>query len=335
MGFNTDFGVYMNDSEIRASVPFLYDNSIFYNYKDKKDGYLSQILATQPDFSLDDVDMMIQAFSNLDGTVEKLKDATTDAFRKVEFEKGDSGKFTVNGEEVDCTGYKAVIDKDTVESIVGVYSDSLKEEESVMKLIERFGGSEFDLDDIKSQITSKMNEDDVLNLNVYLYDGQAAAIVAEAGGQEIEVDFKGGDYPSENMDFKVNGITMYEVEGKKDGDVFNQKTYMGGSLVSEITWDTKNGDFNVTGNSSEGNVDMSGKLFIEKDSMTYEIDNVDGSSMGTDMSDVEMSIKMKISAGAKIKEVEKTSDSLDLGNASEEEMMEFVSDVSSKFGGLF
>jgi hypothetical protein len=137
------------------------------------------------------------------------------------------------------------------------------------------------------------------------------------------------------MDFKVNGITMYEVEGEKDGDVFNQKTYMGGSLVSEITWDTKNGDFNVTGNSSEGNVDMSGKLFIEKDSMTYEIDNVDGSSMGTDMSDVEMSIKMKISAGAKIKEVEKTSDSLDLGNASEEEMMEFVSDVSSKFGGLF
>jgi tRNA(Ser,Leu) C12 N-acetylase TAN1 len=126
--------------------------------------------------------MMIQAFSNLDGTVEKLKDATTDAFRKVEFEKGDSGKFTVNGEEVDCTGYKAVIDKDTVESIVGVYSDSLKEEESVMKLIERFGGSEFDLDDIKSQITSKMNEDDVLNLNVYLYDGQAAAIVADARG---------------------------------------------------------------------------------------------------------------------------------------------------------
>ena len=233
-GFTADATAYIDEKNIKAQVPILGDYVFLYDYSnDKNDGYLMEFL-DEADMDVKTFNALI-AFSNDNAsTVQKFYEKSLDyalsCVNDIDFKKtGEKETFKVNGNDVSCKEYQAVI---TAEDIVGwvegyqkVWEDFYKENAKTFEPFEDLTGEEFDFgdmfDDMIDEIEDTVEEDIILS--VYVKGKVTGAIRFQYDDRVIEILFKGGDYLAQNVEINYESDdeegTLLTIEGKTKGDV--------------------------------------------------------------------------------------------------------------------
>jgi len=326
-----DFNFYMNQSKVCFDMNGL-SSPIYYDFTKEKDGDLEDLLDGAVTF--DQIDTVLKTLADSDSLVSDIKKANSKALATLEFEKVDSEKFEVNGKDVKCSGYVTTLDKDAVEAILEEYKTALDNHEEIVELVEELSGT--DLEDMIEQITDDITDEAEVDITFYLYKNQIAAIILEEkGGDEIEILFEGGSFPTQNMKVKSGKETVYEVKGEEEDGVITQEVYQYGEKTSKMEYDKNSGEISLTySDDYSGSLTISGTYEKTKGGFTLEFDDIEYDTYSYYASDLEdFKLTIAVTKGANIEKVD-TEDALDLGNADEDELMEFAEDVASLFGGF-
>ena len=338
-GFTADATAYIDEKNIKAQVPVLGDYVFLYDYSnDKNDGYLMEFL--------DEADMDVKTFNALiafandnSSTMQKFYEKTLDYAKDcvvgIDFKKtGEKETFKVNGNDVSCKEYQAVI---TAEDVIGwiegyqkIWDDFYKENAKTFEPFEELSGEELDLsdafDDMIDEIEDYFEED--LIVSVYVKGKITGAIRLEYDENVIEILFKGGDYLAQNVEvnYDVDGEdgTILTIEGKTKGDV--QTTTIEAEdeeFVLEYSFNRKTGELEMDMEEWGREVyHIECTYTVSKSECKVVFDEFEmyGSAMPFDALEVTMSNK------ADIQEPKKGT-TFDLGNVDEDELEDFAEEV--------
>ncbi|MCR5738669.1 MAG: hypothetical protein K6G43_02500 [Lachnospiraceae bacterium] len=338
-GFTADATAYIDEKNIKAQVPILGDYVFLYDYSnDKNDGYLMELL-DEADMDVKTLNALI-AFSNDNAsTVQKFYEKTLDyalaCVNDIDFKKtGEKETFKVNGNDVSCKEYQAVI---TAEDVIGwiegyqkVWDDFYKENAKTFEPFEEFSGEELDLsdafDDMIEEIEDTIEEDIILS--VYVKGKITGAIRFEYDENVIEVLFKGGDYLAQNVEvnYDVDGEdgTLLTIEGKTKGDV--QTTTIEAEdeeFVLEYSFNRKTGELEMDmeeWGSEVYHIECTYTVSKGECKVVFDALEAYGQEMPFDALEVIVSNK------ADIQEPKKGT-TFDLGNVDEDELEEFSDEV--------
>ncbi|MGN0394401.1 MAG: zinc ribbon domain-containing protein [Coprococcus sp.] len=167
------------------------------------------------------VDLMEAATgtAQADNVVDGLYTRTKDYFLNLESEKCDKQTFTINGKETKCRVYKIVFDaKDTAEYIEDCYNMSCKTGEKVDEFLEKITG--YTLQELFDEINEKA--DSLENLDVYFAVNNKQQLVSiycknvSENNINMELNFYGGEYLCDNVEFKYSDDTGKELVITKD-----------------------------------------------------------------------------------------------------------------------
>lgn len=327
---STNFNFYMNQSKVCFDMKGL--DPVYYDFTEEKDGDLEDLMGG--DVTFDQIDTVLKTLADSDGFVKDLEKANSKALATLEFEKADKEEFEVDGKDVKCGGYTTTLDKDAIEAMLEEYKTVLESHEDIVDLLEEVTGT--DLDDMVETITGEMGKDDEVEITFYLYKDQVAAIVVKPKkADKVEVLIEGGSFPTQNMKVKMGKETIYEVKGKEKDGKITQEVYNYGTKTSEMEYDKESGDISISYTDEYGysSFTMSGKYEKVKGGFKLTFDDIEFDSYGyTAVDDFELTIQA--TKGAKIEKVDIDDDALDLGNADEDDLEDYVEDIEALFGGF-
>ena len=338
-GFTADATAYIDEKNIKAQVPVLGDYVFLYDYSnDKNDGYLMEFL--------DEADMDVKTFNALiafandnSSTMQKFYEKTLDyalaCVNDIDFKKtGEKETFKVNGNDVSCKEYQAVI---TAEDVIGwiegyqkIWDDFYKENAKTFEPLEELSGEELDLsdafDDMIDEIEDYFEED--LTISVYVKGKITGAIRLEYDENVIEILFKGGDYLAQNVEvnYDVDGEdgTILTIEGKTKGDV--QTTTIEAEdeeFVLEYSFNRKTGELEMDmeeWGTEVYHIECTYTVSKSECKVVFDALETYGQEMPFDALEVTMSNKADI-------QEPKKGDTFDLGNVDEDEFEDFTEEV--------
>lgn len=299
---------YFDDSTIQAAVPTVLDDVYYYDFTKKNDeGFIAQAVTQYSRGSIEDVNKLLQAVSDMYKASskynDKLKSNLRKAYKKVEVEEIDPEKFTVDDKERKCTGYRMKIKQENVSDALKAISEADKSafgdsRKALMEAIASLSG-ETDIlyqeemmfgDQMAYQIMDGMNE---IDIDFFLYDGKLAAVKVLDGYNPVGlIEFKGGDKRCSNItvseyrssgEIRLDGSFVSHMDGKKEiASILDDR----GNMVMSYTYDTKSGDF-VLGVPGLG--DFTGNLIVKDDKIKY-------SASSSGMVSAQISVDIKDSA---------------------------------------
>ena len=311
----------IDKEKLAVTVPALYDSTIIYNYKKDKTGYLADYLLDNYNLNLEDVDDFLSEINpDTDGDSFE-KDAAAIMKKQVNslsFHKTKSDTFTINDKDRNCKGYECKIRTSTANKWIDDYTKLYK------KYTDDTTGADANsvFDDIRSSVNSYGN----IDLTVYLYKNQIAAIVTEGqqGSSEYKVEFNGGSNPVQNYVVTRNGgIVLKKYEYISDG--IETMTYTLGSSSMKLDYEKKTGNIEIQCSDSYGSFtsfSIDGTMKANSNKFTFEMSSI---RSGGESLPVEGTIT--ISKGAKIPSVN-VKNAFDIGKANENKFNEFLKDVS-------
>lgn len=305
---------------LKLKVPTLSDDVIGYNYVDNKTGYL-----------VDYVDEEI--FDTLDGALASIYEGYTPEVnekfandvaevvkkecKKLEFEKADKEKFEINGKDVKCKGYTTTITEDFMIDLI----------EGVGDVVYEYYGEEIDSalsmeyvtwNEVMDEIEDEFSYMPEMEATFYIYKNKLACILLEVeDGGELEVLFLGGDRRAQNVEINIDGDTIMEIEGETDGSEETMAISADGEEVLEMSYDSKSGEYTID---AAGEFYMEGTIEASKKEFRMSIEEliVEGDYVG--------SADIAVSQGAELEKFD--DDMFDIGNASESELIDFLTDNS-------
>lgn len=312
--------IYVDDEQVLISAPDVIDEVIRYGYREKLDGDLEDVMR-YAGVDLDEInDMLESIFSDEKGNdfETELKKTSLAVIKNMNFKKADKKEFEINGKDKKCTGYELLVDEDLVTMICDAYEDVWDDYKGQIEILNKFTGAGVDEEifDYMRERAEYMEGE----LAVYLYKNKIAAITYEVDGEEMTVEFHGGNTPWENTTVLINDDEVMELTG----DVKNQKETatleMDGSTVMEYEYDYKSGNFEFETPVLEisANLNKSGSDYI------YKIEEITSYGYSADVE-----LEITLSEGAKISQI-KEKDVFDIGNADYLDIIEFISDIESR-----
>ena len=344
---NTDAGKYgltaTLDKDVKADANFycdkegmkfiskevLGDRMFIYELNGNNDGY---IIDSMEDAGID-VDRLEKAISGQESnsdTNSKLLHTTKEVFDSVEFEKAGKASYTIDGKSRNCAGYKATITEDMVKDWLDKYEDALSDYADSLKEIGKATGEDIDLGDMFDEMENAVDDMDDVDLTVYLYKKQLAAVNLDGKNMEITAEFNGGNYPAENMNVEIDidGDKMeIEKTGSRDGDtekaevIVREKGSGYKGTFYEYKYDIKTGDLEFSAYDDqveiEGNLQKSGNGFV------FTLDDLEVSKQ-----DINVKGTITVSSGATFEKFEDKSDVYNIGTMSEGDWEDLYEDVS-------
>ena len=334
--------------DVKADVNFYFDkkgmklvsdevlgNRMFvYNFDGKNDGYIPDSLEDEG-IDVEKLEEIIREGTDNSDLEGELILTTREIINSIEFKNDGKKSFEVNGKSRNCKGYKTTIDEDMMKDWVDKYEETCSKYEDAVNDALKMSGEDERYDDFFDGLKDILDDFPDVDLSLYLYKGQIAAIIVETKDEEITIEFRGGNYPSENMHVEMKGDyskVEFDREGSFEGGIEKAKTeysiknsdYTESSDFYEYEYNVKSGEleFNVM---AENDVDMfefEGNLKKSGDGFVLEIKD-----METDGSDVPIKGTLSVSKGAKFKEFEDKSEVCDLGKMSERELEDMAEDV--------
>ena len=311
----------IDKEKLAVTVPALYDSTIIYNYKKDKTGYLADYLLDNYNLNLEDVDDFLSEINpDTDGDSFE-KDAAAIMKKQVNslsFHKTKSDTFTINDKDRNCKGYECKIRTSTANKWIDDYTKLYK------KYTDDTTGA--DANSVFDDIRSSVNSYGDIDLTVYLYKNQIAAIVTEGqqGSSEYKVEFNGGSNPVQNYVVTRNGgIVLKKYEYISDG--IETMTYTLGSSSMKLDYEKKTGNIEIQCSDSYGSFtsfSIDGTMKANSNKFTFEMSSI---RSGGESLPVEGTIT--ISKGAKIPSVS-VKNAFDIGKANENKFNEFLKDVS-------
>ena len=311
----------IDKEKLAINSPALYDSTIIYNYKKDKTGYLADYHLDNYNLNLEDVDDFLSEI-NPDTEGDSFeKDAAAIMKKQVNslsFHKTKSDTFTINDKDRNCKGYECKIRTSTANKWIDDYTKLYK------KYTDDTTGA--DANSVFDDIRSSVNSYGDIDLTVYLYKNQIAAIVTEGqpGSSEYKVEFNGGSNPVQNYVVTCNGRSILQkYEYISDG--IETMTYTLGTSSMKLDYEKKTGDIEIQCSDSYGSFNsfsIDGTMKGKAKKFTFEMSSI---RVGGESLPAEGTIT--ISKGAKIPSVS-VKNAFDIGKANENKFNEFLKDVS-------
>ena len=325
-GFTANATGYIDEKKIEATCPVIGDYLFVYDYSSSKNsGYIIEMLEDEG-IDAEDLNAMIGFLNDNSDNYRKLSEKMIDYYKDciegIELEKtGKKETFTVNGKDVSCKEYKAVITEDDVNEWIKGYQEILEgfvdDNSDVFDAIESLSGESFDLDDSFDELYDEIEDMDDIEFMVYAKGTTVAAIcLTNADDEEVQILFKGGDYLAQNVEVTVDGDTTLTIEGKIDGDV-ETSTIETDDMTIEYSYNRKTGELTIENDDFEFN----GKLVCKKGEMTITVDSVE-----VDGDDLEIE-KLEIIYSSKVDIKEPKGEEFDIGNADEDDLSELGEEI--------
>lgn len=309
-GITGDFNFVLDDEELRISFPFINNRTVFtYNYTQKNDGYLIQMLQ-ENGVSAEDINKLLKDLYK--GTASKTEEGTDTStikdFREREFTKAAQKNCEIDGEQVTCNGYETIIANGEIISFVTEMEKAATND---------------DLRDMCKQWKTDAKKLGDVKVRFYLHKNQLAAIEAESNGSVMELLFLGGERRTQNMAFLVDGKEVLSVSGTVADGVETTTIYLEKQELAKISYKPESGDFDLTVKLEPLDVDIEGRECNIVGIITSDEEKlmVDISGMGIDREYTALMAGFTIRSGASIEDPK--GDELDLGKANQTQIMQF------------
>ena len=326
-GFTLDFTGYIDEKKVKLASPVITDYLFVYDYSNKKnDGYFIELLEDEG-IDVEDFNTMIAFLNDNTGLMKKYQEKTTEYYKdcldSVEFEKtGAKDTFNVNGKDITCKEYKAVITSDTVTGWIEGYQDMLesfiKENSDEIEVLEDIAEEELDLDDAFEDMLDEAEDMEDIEISVFAKGTTVAAIIIEYDDEPLGIYFKGGDYLAQNVVIEFDGDEVLTIEGKTNGDV-QTSVIESDEFTIEYSYNKKTGALTIE--SDDYDFEFEGKLTCKKGEISLSVDTLEiyGDSLDVDTLVVTISNKPEIR--------EPKGDEFDIGNADEDELYDVVEEI--------
>lgn len=311
----------IDSKQVLAEIPELSDKLFFYDYTAEKDGMIADYLGSK----IDDVDaackFLYDITDNREELQKKIAACTVKHSKELAFESVEAKNFKINNKKVKCKGYSTTIDEDFcadyLDDLIDIYADEIGE---ALSSVDDFADVNIkqELKELKKELKGMPDTDIIF----YIYRGKLADIHIEAGRNDMDIIFRGGDYRAQNIIIEENGneVISFKASTKKDKEIYS--IYADGDQI-DIEYNTKKGKVTV----EAGRDEIEFELLSSGNSVSVKFDDVEGVS-GT----------FTLSKSAKIEKYENT-DKFDIGNADKYDIQdlagEFDKNFLNNFGGLF
>ena len=272
-----------------------------------------------------DRNKLLEYFYNTKSNTNASKefyDALLDEYKTLDFEEVKEAKFEVDGKDRACEGYKTVITKKNIQNLIDAYEEATSEEleeleELMLDLDPSYTAESYAeaFDELKEELEDMPN----VTATFYLYDNKLACVELQPKGDKaVQIQFLGGDRRAQNMRIvDEDGYVGFEMIGEKDGSTETFELFADEMSILSFEYDSKSGDFSLYSDE----VSVSGTIESDRNGLTIVINEF---SDEYDSYDFEGSISLK--KGADFKKLD--GDKFDIGNASEDELMDLMTEIS-------
>ena len=317
-----DFAMNLTKDELQVQIPYISDKIFTYNYTGENNGYLMEEMGSEDE--IESLNKMLEYFYNAKSgkqAGEEFYDALLDEYKTLEFEEVKGAKFEVDGKDRVCEGYETVITKENIQKLIDAYQEStsqeLEELEDLMLELDPSYTAESYAETFE-ELKEELEDMPDVTVIFYLYDKKLACVELQPEGYEAaQIQFLGGDRRAQNLRIvDENGYVVLEVVGEKDGSTEIMELFVDEMSVMNLEYDSKSGDFSLYSDE----VSLSGTIEADRNGLTITIDEF---SDGYDSYEFEGSISLK--KGAEFQELD--GDKFDIGNASEDEVMDLVTEI--------
>lgn len=311
---NIEFLVGIDESHVKAQLPDFSDYVFTYNYVEEKTGYLVREAGTESIDMIDAMCEMLYAQEDQAKANEEIKKLYEEVFREWEFESVDKEEFEVNGKDVSCKGYQTILTEENVIAMLDAMEESTNPEYA--EVMEK---ADMDMGELYDDLRADVEGMDDIEATFYLYKNKIACVRFSDGISEVEVLFKGSEKGMHNIELCEDGETIFKIIGSVEGDMERYVMEEDDMETMSMEYDTKTGDYEIAG---EDEFFMRGNLKSDSDGALFTIDEVESYGETFDIS-----FTMTAKKGATLQEFE--GEEIDLGNASEDELMEVAMDFVS------
>lgn len=304
----------IDESLVKAKLPDLSDYVFTYNYREEKNGYLVQEAGEETITAIDALCEMLYEQKDQNSSNEEMKKVYEELFKGWEVESVDKAEFEVNGETVNCKGYRTVITQDKVMALIDATEERLNPE-----YVEALEKMDMDVSEVYDDMREDVEDMEEVEVLFYLYKNKIACIRFGGDEGEAEVLFKGCEKGMYDVELCADGETILKIDGSVDGDIERYVVEAEGEQVISMEYDVQTDSYEFVGG---GAFTMSGILESDSEGANITIDEVEiyGESM-------DVSFSMTAQKGADLQEFD--GEEIDLGNASEDELttvaMDFIS----------
>ena len=314
----------LSENSLDIAIPFLTDKILHYNYKEKKYGAIADLQNGDVADTLDAI-LNIMYTSGVQGKAEKnMEKATLEQMRNIKFEKTSNGSYEIDGKERKCKGYKTTLTDDDFEAYIDIMENYYREKFSDVDMDEYLKEMEDAFDELKESV----KDIDDLDITVYLYKGKLAAVNAKIDTTEMEIQFNNSKNPLQKITIPVNVGGVEDVlvwEGVENGSRIVYTVEVSGEEEPFVlSYDKKSGEFALE---IDDDLELEGSVKKKSGSITYTVDRmmVDGEKID---------IQGEYTISDKTEKITVSGDTFDIGNASEEELTDFLDDIEEELKDL-
>ncbi len=289
-------------SGFSLDIPFL-DILFVYDNKKEKSAYFQSLL----DEAGIDIDELLESADSKDTAIDKeLLEVIEKEEKNIEFVEIDKKEFEVNGKKVSCDGYSVTIKKETIQNIYEAVNKSYQQELGMDDYQDEFMDPAYGLDGIESDVI----------MDFYIYDNNIAAVVTNVVDNDVfTLELKGGEYPTQNMMFSSsNEGVLFEVKGETTGSKEITELIVDSETALKLDYDNDLGNYELEVYDSYSDLLAKGSIKSTKKEFTFTIDELTYDDENVFYG------KFKIVEGAKIEDLNTTSQKFDLNTLDESDM---------------
>lgn len=323
MAGDMDFIIDLDEEKVSAYIPMLSSDIIQYNYREKKKGYIVEMVGRD---YLDDIDAVIKLFAQ-DQTklTSDMISIITEEFDSLEIRNAEKAELEVGGEMRNCSGYEFTLTVDDLldifDKLEGAYAEYYGDSADVFEL---------DLEDLFDEIRHDLRSMGDMEVKVYVYKNKLAAVIVEIDDKEVQLLFKGGDNRLADVEVLYDdGDSLYTVmewtmETKGSREKFRLYSNQDEESIS-MEYDLESGNYSMEyGEGHRSRIYMRGNLEKDRTGIVMTVDELEVYG-----SEFDIELEMTIRKGAQIKELE--GNVFDIGSASKSELFKFVMGMEGLF----
>lgn len=308
---NFEGTITLSKSQVLGYTPLLEDVLFVYNYTEKNDGYITEQV---PESTIEAVNQLLELASGSEEEFEIDEEYIQDLkewYKEIEVQKvDDKEEFEIDGKDKNCTGYEVEVTEDMLCDLLDIMSDIAEDANSTDEDLGYY------FDELKDELDGMPDFDMIF----YLDSNKLAAIVIDVDGNEAELLFKGGEYRMQNMEFEIEGTTVFEIEGETDGKVETVTLEVGGQEFLEYEYDAKSGDFEVSVRDYYGE-----KVLSVEANLVAKSGNVSLTEGNMNVEGTSVDFELIVEKGANIEKL--SGEEFDLGDASYSEIYDILEEL--------
>lgn len=304
----------LTSSEVKVQIPDMSDNVFIYNYKNEKDGYITDLLREDEIEAIDSLCESLYSQKEQKDMGKSIVGIISKEYHSLKFEKVKNEEFEIDGKARKCKGYMTTVTEDNFVNIVDEIEDLV--EKKYADALYRI-----DVEDIFDDVREEFEDMPDIEVIFYIYKNKIACISLEAEDEEIQILFKSSKGGMHQIEVTSDYGTEFELKSSVKGSKETYQFIAYGSKIVSLKYDYKSGDFSLEMR-RYGTIGVEGNLQSNSKEMKIVIDEVEFNG-----EDQKISCDVSVKKGASMQKFD--GEEFDLGDASESDYRDLQRDISS------